>query len=441
MKKLIIEQSDREFYTAHSGLSLVGLCVNKHTELCKKLSKHDNGKEKITSAEVIKSYLGLLCTGKSDYEAVENMRGDDYFKVALGIKNVPSAARLRQRFDKQASNFERVISEYLVDPISDIGAPITPLDTGHVPLDVDVFTLDNSKTKKEGVSRTYQGFDGYSPIAGYLGQEGWCVGIELRKGSQHSQENFIPFLKKAIDNSRKLTTRPLLVRLDSAHDSIDTLVTLRESKKVSFIVKWNPRRSDVQEWKEKAFKEGRVVKPRVGKKVAYLSVRKRRFYNGKAHFFTLVIRVTERTITSGGQIMLFPDVELEGWWTSLELPEEQVIELYKGHAVCEQYHSEFKTDLDIERLPSGKFATNALILSLGAFAYIILRIIGQFGLMGWESPVRHKAKRRRIKMVIQELMHLAARLIKTAHRLKLRFSRHCPGYRAFEALYYRLLPT
>lgn len=140
-------------------------------------------------------------------------------------------------------------------------------------------------------------------------------------------------------------------------------------------------------------------------------------------------------------MMLFPDVELEGWWTSLELPEEQVIELYEGHAVCEQYHSEFKTDLDIERLPSGKFATNALILSLGAFAYNILRIIGQFGLMGWESPVRHKAKRRRIKTVIQELMHLAARLIKTAHRLKLRFSRHCPGYRAFEALYYRLLPT
>jgi len=188
---------------------------------------------------------------------------------------------------------------------------------------------------------------------------------------------------------------------------------------------------------------------RVEEKIAYLSVRKRRFYNGKAHFFTLVIRVTERTVPADGQMMLFPDVELEGWWTSLELPEEQVIELYEGHAVCEQYHSEFKTDLDIERLPSGKFATNALILSLAAFAYNILRIIGQLGLMGWESPVRHKVKRRRIKSldppsggtVIQELLYLAARLIKTAHRLKLRFSRYCPGYQAFEALYYRLLPT
>ncbi|MEE8056405.1 MAG: hypothetical protein V3T17_01020 [Pseudomonadales bacterium] len=28
-----------------------------------------------------------------------------------------------------------------------------------------------------------------------------------------------------------------------------------------------------------------------------------------------------------------------------------------------EHHSEFKTDMDIERLPSGKFATNALVLA------------------------------------------------------------------------------
>ena len=38
---------------------------------------------------------------------------------------------------------------------------------------------------------------------------------------------------------------------------------------------------------------------------------------------------------------------------------------------------EVKTDMDPERLPSGKFATNALILELGMIAYNILRMIGQ----------------------------------------------------------------
>lgn len=45
------------------------------------------------------------------------------------------------------------------------------------------------------------------------------------------------------------------------------------------------------------------------------------------------------------------------------------------------------------------------------------------------------AKRRRIKTVIQELMYLAARLVTTGRRLKILFSRHCPAFGAFGAVY------
>ena len=43
--------------------------------------------------------------------------------------------------------------------------------------------------------------------------------------------------------------------------------------------------------------------------------------------------------------------------------------------------------MDLERLPTGKFATNALILELGMIAYNILRMIGQ-GTIGGRGPVR-----------------------------------------------------
>ena len=36
----------------------------------------------------------------------------------------------------------------------------------------------------------------------------------------------------------------------------------------------------------------------------------------------------------------------------------QIIALYADHGTHEQFHSEFKTDLDLERPPSGKFDTN-----------------------------------------------------------------------------------
>jgi len=318
-------------------------------------------------------------------------------------------------------------------------ANITPLDTGHIPLDADVFPMDNSGTQKEKVSRTYHNYDGYAPIAAYLGLEGWCLELELRPGSQHSQEGFVPFMKRVIGRARVLTKKKLLVRLDSAHDAIDTRVLLRNEKKVSYIIKWNPRRENTSELCEKAFAEGKVTKPRDGKRVALLTVRKRQVHEKKTYIFTKVVRVTERTVNKHGQRLLIPDITIEGWWTNLVLPEEKIIALYQNHGLSEQFHSEFKTDLDLERLPSGKFATNALVMALGAFAYNALRFIGQLGLLGEKSPVRHPAKRRRIKTVIQELIYQAARLIRSGHRLRLRFSYHCPAYPAFSGVYGILL--
>ena len=39
MKRFILEQSDREFYTSHSGLALIGLCVNTMINLGKTLKQ------------------------------------------------------------------------------------------------------------------------------------------------------------------------------------------------------------------------------------------------------------------------------------------------------------------------------------------------------------------------------------------------------------------
>lgn len=83
----------------------------------------------------------------------------------------------------------------------------------------------------------------------------------------------------------------------------------------------------------------------------------------------------------------------------------------------EQLHSDFKTDLDLTRLPSGKFSTNYLVCQLAAVAMDILRLIGQRGLLGPDVPVRHSAKRRRIKTVMQELIYRAGRLIEHGGRL------------------------
>jgi len=442
MKRFIITQSDKEFYTSHSGLALVGLYLNKFCSLPAKageafpLSPGSNG---IGLDDIVRSSVGLLALGQSDYEAVTNRREDDYFREALSVGKVPSAETLRQRLDEVASGLRPIADSSSVEFLKRAQVPVTALDTGHVALDCDVFAMDNSNTKKEGVSRIYNGEDGYAPIGAYLGAEGWCLELELREGKQHSQCEFIPFLNRVVEKARGLTSRKLLVRLDSAHDALDTRVALAGHKKVDYILKWNPRNEDQRKWAKRIFDEGTLTTPRPGKRVGWLTLGIQQTHEGKTYRFKRVMRAVERSIDRKGQLLLIPEIELEGWWTTLDLPQEDVIRLYENHGTSEQFHSELKTDLDLERLPSGKFATNALILTLGGLAYNILRAIGQLALVGGMTPVRHFAKRRRIKTVIQELMYLAARLIKTGRRLKLLFSRHCPGFGAFQSLYQRLV--
>ena len=80
MKRFILEQSDDEFYTSHSGLALAGLCINRYSDLSRVIGrKMDNNSNLIFHADLLRSYLGSLCLGKSDYEAITSMRQDDYF--------------------------------------------------------------------------------------------------------------------------------------------------------------------------------------------------------------------------------------------------------------------------------------------------------------------------------------------------------------------------
>jgi hypothetical protein len=444
MKRFILDQSDKEFYTPNSGLALVGLCLNEFCSLPQlakvafPVSPASNG---IGIDDILRSSVGLLTLGQSDYEAVANRKEDDFFREALGIGTVPSRETLRQRLDAVASALQPTVDACSVEFLKRAKVPITALDTGldtgHVALDCDVFAMDNSKTKKEGVSRIYNGEDGYAPIGAYLGREGWCLELELRQGSQHSQCGFIPFLNRVIEKARSLTSRKLLVRLDSAHDGLETRVTLARHEKVSYILKWNPRKTDQKACARRILAEGDVTSPRPGKRVGLLTVHVQQAHEGTTYRFKRVMRVVERTIDRFGQQLALPEIELEGWWTPLDLPAKEVIRLYEDHGTSEQFHSEIKTDLDLERLPSGKFATNALILTLGGLAYNILRAIGQFGLVAGNTPVRHPAKPRRIKTVMQELMYLAARLVKTGRRLKLLFSRFCPAFEAYQAVYKR----
>ena len=444
MKRFIIEQSDEEFYTSHSGIALIGLALNRFTTLVSSLAAAVPTDDSISHADVIRSYCGILAQAKSDFIAVEQNRTDDFFREALGVSCVPSEGTMRQRMDEHAGKFLPVVSWASIEFLQKSKVPLTALSTGHIPLDIDGFVMDNSRSQKENVQTTYTKVSGYLALPAYLGLEGWQVNQHLLPGSQHPQKEFIPYIQETLARVRQFCLQKLLLRADSAHDAAVNLAELSRHRRVDYIIKWNPRRKECGAWTQHAFEKGKISYPRSGKRVALFSVKEKQTFTDADDIertITLrrVMRVIERTIDKKGERLLVPDIEVEGWWTSLKAPEEQIIELYKGHALCEQYHAEIKTDMDLERLPSGKFATNQLVVACGALVYNILRFIGQVALVSNHGIIRHEAKRRRIKTVIQEMIYFAGRLIATGRRLKLRFSRHVTAHATvYAGIYNRL---
>jgi hypothetical protein len=445
VQRLVISESQADF-TSQAGLGLVGMAIRQRTSLAADAAGVAAVRsDAMPHGDILASYVALLCLGKSDFEAINAFRADSYFHTALGLGQVPSAATLRQRLDAHAVGFKDAVIAAGIEFLRRSQAPITPLANGLVALDADVTPMNNAKTKKEGVSLTYKGEDGFAPMAAYLGQEGYCLELELREGRQHCQKGTPAFLTRVLERARRLTSAPLLVRLDSGNDAIENIATISaheeqnpQAAPVHYLIKWNPRRESREAWLAYAEEHGDWSTPRPGKQEALFEVRETRTHDGFDYDLRRVMRVIECTIDKHGQHLLVPEIEIEGWWTSLELDAERIIALYADHATSEQFHSEFKTDLDVERLPSGKFATNALVLACAMLAYNILRWIGQNGLLGSDAPPRHPAKRRRLRTVMQELIYVAARLIATGRRLKLAFGYACPIIAVFRRLYGQL---
>jgi hypothetical protein len=440
-----ISETD-EVLVSHSGLALVGALLAK-TKLKREINHirlAGRPRPEISHFDTLLSMISLLCLAKPDFDAIEPFRNDEFFKRSLGLKDVPSSGTLRQRLDDLAQNEEcfRIIREQNRWLLNQHTPVITSSYKEWVPLDIDVSPFDNSGTKKEGVSYTYKKVDGYAPILAYLGLEGYMVHCRLREGSQHSQEGTPQFLQETIDMAKRITERNILVRMDAGNDDAENLKICKKEKRVDWIIKRNIRRESVDEWFVDAQCFGEWTFPREGKEV-YIGYTHR---ERSGQLYRVVFEVTKRTSTADGQMLLVPEIEIATYWTSLKVSAEQVIELYHQHGTSEQFHSEVKTDMDLERFPSGKFATNALVLQLGMLAYNLLRIIGQSSLLenkmlppGRRAPIREKIKRRRLKTVIQDLMYMASRLTHHAKRWGLSIWRGNPWMPLWQEVYRRIL--
>lgn len=392
--------------------------------------------------DILGCALGLLSLGQSDYEDIHAYRPDEFFAHALGVSAVPSRETLRQRLDKLArrkrTGLFAALQKSNLQLLAQPGVVFSPIQgTTLVPLDFDVTPLDNTGSHKEGVEQTYKkDVQGYAPMMTYFGSQGYLLNHQFRPGSAHSNTpGTLAYIKKTLRFARQLCPQPILARFDCANDAAENAYHLSQDDDLFYIIKRNGAQLDTPALE--AFTLQHFTHTRQAQKGVTLYFACRPgvvcVYDNKDQKHCADCRdvycLIEMDYDANGQKLLFPRREVHAWRTNLPLEAFSpcdVVDLYKDHGTSEQFRAEFKGELDLERLPSGKFKTNRLLMALAQVAFNFLRLLGQQALRSGLFHTKAPVGRLRMRTVIRSLMCLPARFIVKCRRFCLKIPRHNP---------------
>ena len=417
------------------GIFLIGQAL-EHSKFNEIFQSTRRSGLQFQDVDILKSQIGILSQGREKFTDISQFRGNQVFLKSLKLKAVPSEERLRQRLDEMPQSHNTLLEEANIQllktckfgTINISGMTLTPVD-------MDVSPLDNTNSNKELVGRTYKGDDGFAPMFAYIGTEGFMLSNELRPGTQHAQKGMPEFLDKTSAMLKKLKLKyPALIRLDAAHDAEINFDHL--PKEHYFIIKRNLRKECPEQWLALARRTGRQIESRDGKNV-YIGEIHHKFpgNNEERTVVPISYKVTERLTDSDGNQLLIPEYEIATYWTNLPLEAQDVIDLYQEHGTSEQFHSELKSDMNVERLPSGKFKTNQVYLHCAMLAFNLLRTIGQLLIDNKHlAPIRIKGLRRRLRTVIRDLILLACKHVRHANKDILKFGRNCPWFEVYKRI-------
>jgi hypothetical protein len=147
IRRFIVKQLNYD-HTLVAGLALEGKYLKALQAL---LGRRDAAlpiKNGVRNSDIVRSYLGLLVQGRSDFDAIENFRGDALNKQALGIGLLPSSPTLRQRMDACASEMFDFMAPMIETLLSMQSPHDGVLPCGWFPLDVNTFAMHNAGTAK-----------------------------------------------------------------------------------------------------------------------------------------------------------------------------------------------------------------------------------------------------------------------------------------------------
>jgi len=424
-----------EYLHNNTGLSIISklidsvdpTCIFKYHGLSIKAKP-----DQFSDRAILFSTLGLICLGQPHFESIDLFKTDPLFIKSLGLFKVPSKESLRQRIDRIASDNNFALDALLkwnFKLLKNFASPFCIKDTNMIPVDFDVTVMDNTGSHKEGVEQSYQPkIKGYAPMMTNIGSQGYLLNHEFRKGNAHSNcAGTYEYILQSMALARKLCpSQTILARFDSGNDSEKNIVALSQLDNTFYLIKHHikGRNSEaakatlidyvLQNYISKEVVDNNTIRY-FAEQVSLVGMydENNNFIEKECRKILSVVQINNDLNT--GQPLLIPYLSLHQWRTNLpktDFRPQDVIRLYKDHATSEQFHSEFKTDLDIEKLPSSKFKTNELIVAIAQLAFNLIRIIGNQALASRLLNAKQDKSRLRIRTILLKIIYLPSKLIR-----------------------------
>ena len=449
VKHAVIEQDDH-VQTGYAGLAFIicildaASCLNKLDDLLPQPGGHPWNW--IPFSAVAKLMIVMMCLRQPRFECARKTSLED---LALAVVGRPvSPESLRQKMDILAECPEaRHIVEEATLQLAAMAA-MQDVECGSrrlIPLDIDPTPLDN-RGSKEKTGPTYDGGWGYCPMTSFAGTV--PLFSQLRPGQQHSINGTPDFMDHCFDGTDSLCIprSGLLVRADCGMDGAEFMTRLLDDG-VPFLVKRNARGArhlagtallaKAKEMGVKPEQDGR----RAGR--SYYRFELDDCPKGlEGRGVRCIAEVRVDLWNDRGQRFLSEELGVQGaaWWTSIDDADpKSVVMLYHDHATMEQHHGELKTDLGIERLPSGKFETSRLYLQLAYVAMTVLRLIGDKALQCDPGvsprPSRPAPRRLRLRTILERYVFVPGKLVWTGRRFKIVLSGTYSHFKAFKEIH------
>lgn len=154
--------------TSTAGLAFIGEQLDelKFQRHLASICPHQRKKGRIPVGGIAKSMVGLICVGKPQFDAISKYRDAHLFRQALGIDKLASPEILRQRLQAMPEKAGEAFRGFTIRRLAAAPHLLSKElhGTDYSVVNVDVAPMDNSNSNKEGVSWTYQGYEGYAPI-------------------------------------------------------------------------------------------------------------------------------------------------------------------------------------------------------------------------------------------------------------------------------------